>query len=197
MGDAIQRLLRGKGPILKTATLKAYGLLDQEFNGEKSHQKLEAGTEEYLTPGENIRKANFEQVKIMQKEGRSIRYMHRELGIHRQTIKNYLACESFPHRRVASMHYSSATPYIAFLEKRWGEGIKSPTQLWRELRETGAKVSRSSVYRMTVRLFGMVLGPRDQQVKHQAKPPILSARKTSILLSKHPDKLKLREQRFC
>ena len=197
MGEATQRLLRGKGPLLKTATRKAYGLIEEKSSKEDEPPGKETETDKHLPPGESIRKANFEQVKIMQKAGKSVRYMHRELGIHRQTIRNYMTCESFPHRRVAAIHYSTATPHVAFIEKRWAEGVKSPTQLWQELKEKGAKVSKSSVYRMTVRLFGMVLGPRDQQVKPPAQPPILSARKTSILLSKDPNKLNQRELKFC
>jgi transposase len=196
-GEATQRLLRGKEPLLKTATRKAYGLIEGKSSKEGESPEEETETDQHLPPGESIRKVNFEQVKIMQKAGKSVRYMHRELGIHRQTIRNYMACETLPRRRVASMYYSTATPHIAFIEKRWKEGVKSPTQLWRELQEKGAKVSKSSVYRMTIRLFGMVLGPRDQQVKPPTQPPILSARKTSILLSKDPDKLNKKERKFC
>lgn len=132
----------------------------------------------------------------MEEKGRSIRFMHRELGIHRQTIKRYLACEQFPNRTVGTTYYSKVTPYIAYLKKRWeAEGMQSPKQLWREIKEQGFKVAYGSVYRMTNRLFGT--GGKGRPKKKVKNPPTLSGRKASIILGKNPEKHSLEEEKFC
>ena len=77
MGEATQRLLRGKGPLLKTATRQAYRLIAEKSPKEDEPPEEEPETDKHLPPGESIRKANFEQVEIMQEAGKSIQYMHR------------------------------------------------------------------------------------------------------------------------
>ena len=108
--------------------------------------------------------------------------------MHRQTIKHYMACDEFPHRGVDSFYYSKVTPHIAYLEKRWQEGMHSPKQLWREIKEQGFKGAYGSGYRMTNRLFGT--GGKGRPKKKVKNPPTLSGRKASIILGKDPEKLK-------
>ncbi|MEM7372834.1 MAG: ISL3 family transposase [Bacteroidota bacterium] len=195
MGEVIERILRGKAPQIKLATYAYHGQ-EKEEKEEQPYQML-SYEEQTLSHADSIRLANFLKVKQFQKEGKSIYYMSRELGIHRQTVRNYMAAEEFSRRALARTAYPSLRPHINYLKKRWGEGVHSPTQLWRELHEKDSSIKRGSVYRLTKRLFGMVRGPRNQQVRHEGKPPTFSARKASILLSKNAEELTEEEKRFC
>jgi transposase len=203
LGEAVQRMLYGKGPLLREATCNMHGITEKSekepsIPGEEEFNiQPQLPPEPVLTEAETSRRMNYKRVKTMQVEGKSIHFTAKELGISRVTVRRYRAAAEFPQRAIARTSYSSLNPYIGYLEKRWAEGMHSPKQLWRELQHKDASIQYGSVYRMTTRLFGMVRGPRDQQTRHLPKPPVLSVRKASILLSKNPDQLTDQEKIFC
>ncbi len=124
---------------------------------------------------------NFLEVKRLRSKGHSIKSIHRQTGVHRQTIKKYLKYEEYPQKINGGTKTSKALPFEDYLRKRWGEGETRYMQLWREIKEQGFTGSPQSVYRFICKY------PRDRSVEKLPPPlkvKVWSARKVSSLMSK-------------
>lgn len=136
---------------------------------------------------------NFREVKRLKSQGHSIRSIHRQTGVHRQTIKRYLKYEEYPQKIIGGTKTSKALPFEDYLRKRWGEGEKRHMQLWREIKEQGFTGSPQSVYRFVCKY------PRDRSAEN-LPPPLRvktwSARKVSVLMSKSFEDLDEASQNF-
>ncbi|MEZ5044182.1 MAG: ISL3 family transposase [Saprospiraceae bacterium] len=132
---------------------------------------------------ESLSKAelSFLEVKRLTSEGYSIRSIHRQTGLHRQTIKRYMKYEEYPGIAVSSTKPSLALPFEPYLRKRWVEGQTNHKELWREIKEQGFTGSSQSVYRLVSKY------PKDPNAE-KVPPPLAvrtwSAQKVSLLLSK-------------
>jgi transposase len=94
------------------------------------------------------RQARYQQVKEAAQAGTSQRQITRELGINRETVRQYLASESGPQRASRTNRKpSTLAPYYPQLEQRWQAGCDNAVQLWREVRLEGYKGSRMQVQR--------------------------------------------------
>lgn len=123
---------------------------------------------------------NFLEVKRLKAEGHSIRSIHRQTGIHRQTINKYLKYEQYPPKAIPDSQASLALPFEAYLRKRWQEGETNHKALWREIKAQGFTGSAQSVYRLVSKY------PKDAPA-NKLPPPLKvktwSARKVSLLMS--------------
>ncbi len=111
----------------------------------------------------------------------SIKSIHRQTGVHRQTIKKYLKYEEYPQKINGGTKMSKALPFEDYLRKRWDEGETRYMQLWREIKEQGFTGSPQSVYRFICKY------PRDRSIEKLPPPlkvKVWSARKVSSLMSK-------------
>jgi transposase len=133
------------------------------------------------------------EVKRLKSKGHSIRSIYRQTGIHRQTIKRYLAYEDYPEKIIGGSKTSKALPFEDYLRKRWAEGETSHMQLWRKIKEQGFTGSSQSVYRFVCKY------PRDRSCKNLPPPlkiKIWSPRKVSLLMSKPFEQLDEGSQDF-
>ena len=91
---------------------------------------------------------NFLEVKRLKEEGHTIKSIHRQTGVHRQTIKKYLKYEEYPDRVSVSTYSIEIRNYEEHIQKRWKEGERNGKQLWREIQGQGYTGSFQSVYRL-------------------------------------------------
>jgi len=136
---------------------------------------------------------NFLEVKRLKSKGHSIRSIHRQTGVSRQSITRYLNHEQYPQKVIAQSKVSKALPFEDYLRKRWGQGETNHMQLWREIKEQGFTGSSQSVYRF-VRKY-----PKDSSAENLPTPLTVktwSARKVSLLMSKPFEDLDEATQNF-
>jgi len=61
----------------------------------------------------------------------------RTLGMSREAVRRYVHADSFPERRRPPREPSILDPFEPYLGKRWQEGCRNASQLWREIKEQG------------------------------------------------------------
>ena len=189
LGDALKRLLDKHNQELRLAAKDiAQAKRDKEQAGESTTKQIEKEPEPALdyTPAleeQTLSKyeLNFLEVKRLRSKGHSIKSIHRQTGVHRQTIKKYLKYEEYPERIIGGAKTSKALPFEDYLRNRWGEGETRHMQLWREIKEQGFTGSPQSVYRFVCKY------PKDRSSENLPPPLKIkawSARKVSLLMSK-------------
>ena len=72
----------------------------------------------------------------MRAAGLTISRIAAELGAERKTIRRWLQLGQAPLWKHPA-RWSILRPFIEYLERRWGEGCRNGSQLWREVRELG------------------------------------------------------------
>ena len=194
LGDALKRMLDQYNRELRLAAedvakVKQKREIEQEQND--TVEKLTAiAKDNDPTIGTRFQ-LHFKEVKKLREQGASIRAIHRQTGLHRQTIKRYLKYEEYP-TPVRRARNTEIVDYEDYIRKRWNQGERNRKQLWREIKEQGFTGSFQGIYRL---------------VKHypntgteQLPPPLKiqpwSARKVSILLRKDMDMLGEEEQDY-
>lgn len=188
LGDALKRMLDKHNQELRLAAKDIAQADRDEADKPPDKQELKLPEPE---PNNNLPleetlplskfELNFLEVKRLKSEGYSIRSIHRQTGLHRQTIKKYLKYEEYPQKAISPTKTSLALPFEPYLRKRWGEGQTNRKELWREIKEQGFTGSSQSVYRLTSKF------PKDPNSENLPSPLIIrtwSARKVSLLLSK-------------
>jgi transposase len=83
------------------------------------------------------RYARYAQVKQLQAAGRAIIQIARELHISRQTVRKYMASETFPELARKARQQSILDPYVADLQECWDAGQHDNRQLLQVLRKRG------------------------------------------------------------
>jgi transposase len=79
----------------------------------------------------------YAQVKSLQAQGLNILQIAKQLHLSRQTVRKYIASETFPDIQRSQRQKSILDPYAAYLQARWEEGCHDSRRLWREIREQG------------------------------------------------------------
>jgi hypothetical protein len=79
----------------------------------------------------------WQAVQQYKQQGIGIRPIAKKLGIHRETVRKYMAADSPPtYNRYAPRH-TKLTPFLPYLQKRWDSGHHNARRLYNELREQG------------------------------------------------------------
>ena len=91
--------------------------------------------------GRARRYARYAEVKRLHCEGFKILQIARKLDISRQTVRTYIASEQFPERGPQPRQPSILDPYVAYLQERWDQGVRTNKQLYAELVERGFRGS--------------------------------------------------------
>jgi transposase len=93
------------------------------------------------------RRARWQQVRDLRDAGGSIQGIARELGMHRRTVRHYLATpeppQSRPPPRPAGLTSPLLQPWVSYLQDRWQNGCHNLAQLFREIVALGYPGSRS------------------------------------------------------
>jgi transposase len=112
------------------------------------------------------RRAGYEQVVRLHKQGMSQRSIARLTGLHRITVRKFLAAGAFPQRAPATPRRSILNPFIPYLHRRLSEGFDNAIALWREVVAQGYSgkqcMVRRYVYRLRARLAALSSSARTQ-----------------------------------
>jgi hypothetical protein len=85
--------------------------------------------------------------------GGSLLRASRHIGIPFRTVQRWLACGVFPERKERRFP-NSVDEFGEHLEKRYRDGCRNATQLWREIKQLGFSGKGCSVWRWLRRRFG-------------------------------------------
>ena len=83
------------------------------------------------------RQAHYEEVVALYTQGESILGIADQLRMSRSTVRNFVYAGAFPERASTLQAKSLLDPYVPYLEKRWEQGCRNATQLWKELQKQG------------------------------------------------------------
>jgi transposase len=99
------------------------------------------------------RRAKYDQVRALHAKGASVAQIARTVEASRMTVYRYLR-EGPPQRKRHSVHGRQRVlePYEPYLLKRWNEGCRMATVLWREIRAQGFAYSLTNVQRFVSQL---------------------------------------------
>lgn len=112
----------------------------------------------------------------------------RKLGLHQATVRKYLNAASVAElTAVTEQRAHLVDDYVSYLHKRWNEGERNATQLFREIKQQGYPGGELAVQRY-LRRFRKGLG----HASHPGpKPP--SVRQVTSWIMTHPDHLDARD----
>jgi transposase len=125
----------------------------------------------------------FETIHALSKKGMNNAQVARELGVHRHTVEKYLAFRTPPERRHFTKKLSAIAPYEDYILRRWDQGCRNATQVWREISEQGYPGAYQNVWRIT-----RYLKEQERLAKPVPEsPPGISASHAAGILVKRPE----------
>jgi transposase len=197
LADVLEDFFRGKGACLTAAAAAlneraqsskkgehpAAPRADAVYQGKRRHPQPERWRERAAAAAEEgvaRRRANYEQARALHANGASVAQIARTVGISRMTVYKYLR-EGPPQRKRHSVHGRQRVlePWEPYLLKRWEEGCRMATALWREIRAQGFAHSLTTVQRFVNQLRREGSPPADRPrtalTKAHGPPPRLVA----------------------
>ena len=201
LADVLEAFFRAKGACLAAAAAALAGRAEADsqerappaeiYQGKRRHPQPERWrdrAEAAAAAGVARRRANYEQARALRADGASVAQIARTVGIARMTVYKYLR-EGPPQRKRHTVHGRQRVlePWEPYLLKRWEEGCRTATVLWREIRAQGFAHSVTNVQRFVnqLRREGPPPAgrPRTALTKPQGPPPRLVA----ALLLRRPE----------
>jgi transposase len=198
LADVLEDFFRGKGACLTAAAAALNERAQSSKKGEhpaapraeavyqggkRRHPQPERWRERAAAAAEEgvaRRRANYEQARALHANGASVAQIARTVGISRMTVYKYLR-QGPPQRKRHSVHGRQRVlaPYEPYLLKRWEEGCRMATALWREIRAQGFAHSLTTVQRFVNQLRREGSPPADRPrtalTKAHGPPPRLVA----------------------
>ncbi len=203
--DALQKLLDRKRtslPTLEETTSVADPLAaSTSQQAVKAVAQTEHEQESSTTRAEAIRQLRrskryerYQAVVALHQQGLGARTIARQVGISRNTVRSYLAAETFPEQGLRSKRRSLLDPYLPYLRERWDAGCQNAAQLQQEIEARGYRGSHTLVRSLVSewRARAPQAARRTTGPKRKAPAPStrrLSSRQASFLLVKQPDVL--------
>jgi hypothetical protein len=154
LADALEAVFRGKGACLKAAAAALVERAQEQaaqragdaapvpceavYQGKRRHPQPERWRERAEAAAEAgvaRRREKYDQARARHATGASVAQIARTVGIARMTVSKYLR-EGPPQRKRHSVHGRQRVlaPYEPYRLKRWAEGCRMATVLWREIR---------------------------------------------------------------
>lgn len=113
-------------------------------------QRASTRAERQKAERQEQRRARYEEVAGLQRDGMPIKQIARQLGMARNAVRRWLrAGEATTYRRAPGR--SALDRHLAYVEQRWSEGGRNAAQLWRELRDGGFDGGYDVVRRWAIR----------------------------------------------
>lgn len=84
-----------------------------------------------------ISKEVYMEIKAMHRNGKSIRAIAKELGLHRSTVKKHLSEDEFPRYRKTEQRESILAPYVQTIQDYLEENDYKATWVWDRLKNWG------------------------------------------------------------
>jgi transposase len=119
-------------------------------------------TQQELVVRRTRRSERWDEVRRRRAAGYSIQRIAREMGMHRRTVRRYLAAPDVPRNRPPErprprgLTSPTLQPFVAYLQGRWQAGCTNVAQLKRELDAQGYRGS----YSLMMQSLGSWRGPR-------------------------------------
>lgn len=136
----------------------------------------------------------YERVVELFEQGKSKSEIARQLGMGRATVIAYLAAGTFPERRDKTSTLGILAPYVDFLQRRWLEGGRNISQLWRELQAQGYAGKRAMVKRYVQRLRRLTQAECEKLRQNPFRKP--SPSQLSYWLLREAHQLEPKQQQF-
>jgi transposase len=134
--EAAERVLEHNHGVLSTVRLPSSTDQDSsapEYTPEPRAEKERKASE----AARRKRLANYKKVKKLHEQGMNMLAICRSLGMSREAVRRYVHADSFPERRRPPRQPSILDPFEPYLGKRWQDGCRNASRLWREIREQG------------------------------------------------------------
>ena len=136
-------LLRNLSEALKNALDPHHHLLAQAARSSRTDDATPTpvpsppwSTRELLTQQQNRQRRydRYQEVRGLMKTGASKAEIARQMGLDHRTVRKFMHAEVFPEAK-PRIRRCIVDPHAEYLDRRLREGCRSPTRLWRELRE--------------------------------------------------------------
>jgi transposase len=140
--EALENVLNGHRSQLKKAavalnphrqTMQALsddGLPDLRPKRQESQRTMKQLAEHEEKRAQRVKR--YEEVKRLQSTGMSISAIGRRMGMHRETVRQFIRADEYPEAR-PPIKPSKVSPFTEYLKKRWLEGCYNARQLYREI----------------------------------------------------------------
>jgi transposase len=208
LADVLEAFLRSKGACLKAVSAaistqtngkraakedqSALTPFDAVYQGKRRHSQPERWRERADAAAEEEvarRRVKYDQARALHDTGASVAQIARTVGASRMTVYKYLR-EGPPQRKRHSIHGRQRVlePYEPYLLKRWEEGCRMATVLWREIRAQGFAHSLTNVQRFVnqLRRDGPPLDNRPRTVLTQPQGP--PPRRVAAIVLRRPER---------
>jgi transposase len=201
LADALEDFFRTKGTALKAAaaalaaqdptSAAARPPPDEVYRGKRRHPQPERWRDRQAAAAEAgvaRRRANYDQARALHANGAAVAQIARTLGISRMTVYKYLR-EGPPQRKRHSVHGRQRVlePWEPYLLKRWEEGCRMATVLWREIQGQGFAHSLTNVQRFVNQLRREGLPPAGRPRPALTKPDGPPPRRVAALVLRRPE----------
>jgi transposase len=174
-GDALERVIAAEPKILAAVATR----LDQKPRDAHPIEPA-AAPEPQLMPTRACEKkaerrarrlARYERVVDLFGRGLSKGAIAREVGLDIKTVRKFIRSDGFPERAPRRTR-SGVDPYVDFLRRRWADGCRNATQLWREVKPQGYRGAVANVRRVVQAWRdGSGLGRWKKNAAPGAEPP--------------------------
>lgn len=119
----------------------------QSNNSQRFGRKKAKWHEQKQMENRKKRIERYETARRLRAEGCSISEISRRLRMHRETVRNFLAADSYPERAPAFRRKSRVARFDAYLRRRWREGCGCARRLFEEIKQQGYKGCYASLTR--------------------------------------------------
>ncbi len=92
------------------------------------------------------RRARYEEVWALHAQGWSQSAIADQVGLHRDTVRNYIHSPSFPERQPRTAQPSVLDPFKPYILERWNAGCHTGTVIARELKSQGYRGGSTTVF---------------------------------------------------
>ena len=194
LGDALQGAVdRHRGAVRQAARAVAQGEIIVQ--GEASPAPYSTKEMRLRADRRARRQGRYEELSRLHRSGLSAEAIAPALGMSATAARRWLKANGAPaHHKPRQPHMVDG--HVEFLERRWHEGCRDASRLWRELCQQGFKGSRGPVARWAARQRREDPPPQAAEVRRTAAWPAPSSRRCAKLLATASDKLDAQESMF-
>jgi transposase len=97
---------------------------------------------------QRLRQTNFDRVRALRREGRTVSDIVRQTGFDRRTIAKWIQAEAPPQRNAAAPKTTSPRYFEDYLSRRWAQGCVRGRRLFHEIQARGYTGSFSNLERL-------------------------------------------------